>query len=306
MKNISCSIVVKNNPPHLLETVNSVIDFVSEIVIFDIGLSQDLQEKLVSYQKIKIIKIKKKVPYVELIREEMKRYLKNEWILYLDPDEVFPKEALNILKQELNNYDCFSFPRKNIIFGRFIRYSRFWPDYQTRLFKKDKVFWSKEIHSKPEIKGREYLLPAKEELALVHYNYENLDQWFEKYLRYAKSEADYYFSQNRDFNFLTASKKSLTEFISRFFAGEGYKDGIHGLVLAILQMFYYLVVYFYYWEKKQYQLKEEEKKLPFNLYHFFKRGEEESFYWLKEKKLINGFISLKELIKKKLGQYFTS
>lgn len=298
MNNISCGIVVKNNPPHLLETINSVIGFVNEIVIFDISLNEDLQKKIASNQKIKIIKIKKKIPYVELIREEEKKYLKNEWVLYLDPDEVFPKGALRILKEELNNYDCFSFPRKNIIFGRFIRYSRFWPDYQTRLFKKDKVFWSKEIHSKPAIKGKEFQFPAKEEWALVHYNYENFDQWFEKYLRYAKSEADYYFSQKRDFNFFSASKKSLTEFISRFFAGEGYKDGIHGLILAILQMFYYLVVYFYYWEKNQYQLKEDEKKLPFNLYRFFKRGEEESFYWLREKKLINRFNLFKLNIKR--------
>lgn len=298
MSKISAAIVVKDSPPHLLEAVASLIDFVDEVVIFDIGMNHQLKNYLLKEKKIKFVEIKRDIPYVELIREEEKKYLKHNWVLYLDPDEIFPKETFSVIKKEIENYDCFSFPRKNIIFGQFIKYSRFWPDYQTRLFKKDKVFWPKKIHSQPEIKGKEYSFLPKEQYAILHYNYENLDQWFEKYLRYAKSEAQYYIDKKKNLDFLTISKKSLSELISRYFASEGYKDGFVGLILAILQMFYYFVVYFYFWEKREYKVSEIERDLPIKIHNFFNEGQKETLYWLREKKITKGFHLIKDWLKR--------
>ena len=298
MNKISAAIVVKNNPSHIKKSINSIVDFVEEIVVFDIGMDEVLRKELIFLKKVKIVKIEKEVAYVEIIREEEKKYLNNEWVLYIDPDEVFPKKTIPVLEKEMNNYDCFSFPRKNIIFGKWIRHGRWWPDYQTRLFKKDKVFWPKEIHSQPEIAGKEHIFEVKEKHSITHYNYENLDQWFEKYLRYAKSEAQYYFDKNKPLAFSIITKKSISEFISRYFAAEGYKDGFHGFVLSFLQMFYYLMVYFYYWEKRDYQKIEDEGRLPFYPKKFFENGVKEVIYWLKNKKLDNQFSTIKSWLKK--------
>lgn len=278
MIKISCAIVVKDNPLHLKKTLDSV-DFSDEIVIFDIGIDEKLKKNLKKNKKIKIIPLKKEVLYVEQIREEEKRYLKNDWVLYIDPDEIFPKETLEIIEKEKNNFDCFSFPRKNFIFGQWIKHSRFYPDYQTRLFKKDALFWPKELHSQPKIEGKEYLFEVKEEYAFIHYNYENLDQWFEKFIRYGKSEALYHHQKSKKISFSQTIKKSLTEFISRYFLAYGYKDGIYGFILAFLQMFYYFIVYFYYLEKKNFPEEEINPEI------FFQQGLKESLHWKKNKTL---------------------
>jgi (heptosyl)LPS beta-1,4-glucosyltransferase len=294
MNKISAGIVAKNYPKYLKKTIESIKNFVDEIVIFDIGLDKNLNKKLSNNKKNKVVKLDTSIPYVELIREEEKKYLKNDWVLFIDPDEIFPQATLPIIKKEMSRYDCFSFPRKNIIFNHFVKYSRFWPDYQTRLFKKKALIWPKEIHSQPEITGKEYNFEAKEEFAILHYNYENLDSWFDKYLRYAKSEAWFYIKTGKDYPFKKAAKKALNELISRYFASSGYKDGLIGLTLSILQMFYYFIVYFYFLQAKDFAIKEENS--PKQLQKFFADGFYESNFWLKEKKLIDKKDSLKTKI----------
>ena len=195
MKSISAIIVVKNNPPHLFETLASIDNLVSEIIIGNIDIGNDYKKRLLENKKVKMINLPSDTPFADLIKEDLKKQAKGEYILYLDPDEIFPSTSLrtsppNSLKTELlKQYDYFLFPRKNIIFGKWIEHSRWWPDYQIRLFKKNSVLWTKKLHPVPQIKGKEYKFPPEEKNAILHYNYDNLDQYLEKAIRHAKSEA---------------------------------------------------------------------------------------------------------------------
>jgi hypothetical protein len=46
--------------------------------------------------------------------------------------------------------------------------------------------------------------------------------------------------------------KPFKEFVSRYFNGEGYKDGIHGLALSLLQAFSELTLYLKVWQKEKF------------------------------------------------------
>lgn len=288
MEKITAIIVVKNNSPYILKTISSIEDFVKEIVIVDIGIDNKLINTLKKNKKINIHKINKDIQYVELIREKVKNLAKTEYIIFLDPDEVIQPKLKTLIKSNLNNYDYFKIPRKNIIFDKWIKHSRWWPDYQIRLFKKDKVFWPEIIHSQPKIIGKGLEIEADENLAIIHYNYQNLDQYLEKAQRYAKSEAKQLIKEDEIFTFKDAINKALNEFISRYFADLGYKDGIHGFILSFLQMFYYFLVYFYYLESKKFTTDE-----IINPKEYFKQGLKQSLHWETNK-------SLKEKIVKKI------
>lgn len=288
MEKITAIIVVKNNPPYILKTISSIEDFVKEIIVVDIGIDNNLVNTLKKNKKISIHKINKDIQYVELIREKVKNLAKTEYVLFLDPDEVIQPKLKTLIKSNLNNYDYFKIPRKNIIFDKWIKHSRWWPDYQIRLFKKDKVFWPEIIHSQPKIIGKGLEIEADENLAIIHYNYQNLDQYLEKAQRYAKSEAKQFIKENKVFTFKDVINKALNEFISRYFADLGYKDGIHGFILSFLQMFYYFLVYFYYLELKKFKTDEK-----INPEEYFKQGLKQSLHWKKNK-------SLKEKIIKKI------
>jgi (heptosyl)LPS beta-1,4-glucosyltransferase len=210
-------------------------------------MTYELKEQLLSsFQKLRIISIQKTFTFAELIREDLKSFAKEEYILFVDHDEVIPPSLKNFILENYKKYDYMSIPRKNIIFNKWIKHSRWWPDYQIRLIKKDKVFWEKDIdiHKQPELKGKGLIIEAKEELAMIHYNYQNIDEYITKALHYAKQEANQIVRKNKKFSLSQALSLSISEFVSRYYADEGYKDGMHGFVLATLQMFYFFLVFY--------------------------------------------------------------
>jgi (heptosyl)LPS beta-1,4-glucosyltransferase len=286
MINTSAIIVIKGNPPYLEKTLASIDSYVDEIIIGVIDIPEPLLNKLKKNNKNRIFPLDSSIPFADLVKEKLKKNAKGKYILLIDPDEIFPQKAFDLINKNVNEFDYFMIPRKNIIFGKWIQHSRWWPDYQLRFFKKDSVIWPSRIHPIPQTKGQGFSLPATEGLAIEHYNYDNLSQYFEKALRYARSEAKKTVADKKKLTLGETFKKSLSEFISRYFAYDGYKDGAHGFILAFLQMFYYILVYIFYWEEKKYfNIDNEEVFKETRI--FFAGGLKESNYWLTSKKLIN-------------------
>lgn len=291
---ISTIFVAKDNPQYLLESIDSVKKISGEIIIGNLGIDDKLLKKLKSNPLIKIVNINKSVPYVELIREEMKLYAKNDYVLFLDPDEILPESLSTNLQLIYKKYDYISIPRKNIIFDKWIQHSRWWPDYQTRLFKKPSAVWQTKIHSQPKLTGNGLKLESDEKNAIIHHNYESISQYIEKMNRYAKSQANEIYKNSESLAISDAIKMSISEFISRFYAEKGYEDGMHGFVLATLQMFYPFLVLIYLWELNKFNTKESD--IHSKPYEFFKQGTMESYHWT------NHSISsrLKSLLQKKI------
>ena len=280
MDKITAVIVAKNHPPYLLKVIESVTELVNSVIIVDIGIEKEFVDQLANLNKVSIIKINEEIPYVELIREKIKNFAKTDYVFFLDPDEVVSPKLKILIKSHLNSYDFFKIPRKNIIFGRWIKHSRWWPDYQTRIFKKNKVVWPKIIHRQPRVSGRGFEVDAREEFAIIHHNYRDLDEYLEKARRYAKYEAKELAEEKKIFTFSDTVKRSLNEFISLYFAAEGYKDGAQGFILAIFQLIYYFLVYFYYLELKKFKSMEKIDESE-----FFRLGLKEVLHWKKQKTL---------------------
>ncbi|MBP7966799.1 glycosyltransferase family 2 protein [Candidatus Woesebacteria bacterium] len=283
MSKISAILVVKDNPIHLAESIQS-LDFVDEIVIVDIGINDDAKKILSQYDNVKVQHIKEQILYVEQIREKSKEFATHEHVIFLDPDEIIASALKEEIVKNMNNCDYISIPRKNIIFGKWIEHSRWWPDYQIRFFKKDSLVWPSRLHAQPEVKGKEYKIEAIEEKAIIHYNYETVDEYLSKMIRYAKAEAKEYIHKNSELTLTISFKKGLQEFISRYFAEKGYKDGMHGTVLAFLQMFYCLLVYFFYWEQNKNTVSQNHIQAT-EITNHFKQTLYESTYWIEKEKL---------------------
>ncbi len=292
MNKISAIIVVKNNPPHLIETINSINGLVEEIIIGNIDIREDLKKNLTLNKKVRLVNIAKQTPFADFVKEDLKKETKGNYILYLDPDEIFPEAIKTFLTENLEKYDFYNFPRKNIIFGKWIMHSRWWPDHQLRLFRKNSVVWPKSIHPIVKPKGKGFTFNDEEKNSIIHYNYDNLDQYLEKAIRYAKSEAATKIQNKEEYTLASAIKQATSEFISRFFAHEGYKDRMHGFSLAVLQMFYYFLVYFYYWEGKKYFSVDQKQLLNYSR-NYFKESLKEINYWLVKKKLAKSLRRIK-------------
>lgn len=247
---ISAVINVRNEAESLSKCLNSIKKFVDEIIVVDMHSTDGSQEvavnagaKLFLYKPMKV---------VEPARNFALSKATGKWILLLDPDEYLgkslKKELLAITKR--GDVDYVKIPRKNMIFGKWLRHSKCWPDYLIRFFKKGAVTWKKEIHSQPTVKGNNLTILDAEKLAIKHDNYTSISSFVIRALRYSGVQADEL--KNADYKLKTSDYilKPIQEFNSRFFSAEGYKDGIHGLIFAILQAFAIALIYIKLWEKQ--------------------------------------------------------
>jgi hypothetical protein len=146
---------------------------------------------------------------------------------------------------------------------------------------------------------RGYKFEAKEEFAILHHNYETIDEFMSKLPRYAKAEAREKQEKNEPFTLSIAVKNAISEFMGRFFSSEGFKDGMHGFALSVLQMFYCFLVYFYYWELKKYP-EMTTKELTESTDEFFKQGLYETKFWKDRHNLSDALNKLKMKIVKRL------
>lgn len=197
--------------------------------------------------------------YVEPARNFAISKASGKWILVLDPDEEIAlelKDKLLQISKNLEQIDYIRIPRKNLIFGKWMQASMWWPDYNIRFFKKDKVTWSDRIHRPPSVLGQGLDLPEEEKWAIIHHHYNSISQYLERMIRYTKIQAEELEKDGYKFEWNDLIKKPLGEFLGRFFANKGYQDGVHGLALSLLQAFSNLVVYLRLWEIDGFQSKE--------------------------------------------------
>lgn len=189
------------------------------------------------------------VGYVEPARNFGIEKARGEWILIVDADEILP-ESLGLKLRQLTEgiYDYYRIPRKNIIFGRWIEHSGWWPDYQIRFFRKTAVTWEDAIHSVPVTIGKGTDLPINVDEALLHRHYTSVEQYLERLNRYTSFEAKERLGRKETFMWFNLIRKPWAEFLTRYFAWEGYKDGIHGLALALLQSFSFLITELKVWQ----------------------------------------------------------
>lgn len=252
MAKISVVINTLNEEHNLPRLLASLRGFADEVVVVDME-SDDKTTEIAEKWGARVYS-HKKTGYVEPARNFAISKANGEWILILDSDEelsrFLAKKLLQIAKNPSADY--YRLPRKNIIFGTWMKYSRWWPDYNIRFFKKGKVSWSEVIHSVPMTQGRGIDLPPKEGYAVIHYNYASVDEYLSRMNRYTSIQSELLIDIGYKFIWKDLIGKPASEFIGRYLAGEGYKDGVHGLALAFLQAFSELILYLKVWQLEKF------------------------------------------------------
>ncbi|RJR23671.1 glycosyltransferase family 2 protein [Candidatus Microgenomates bacterium] len=294
MPKISVVVNTYKEEKNIQRCLASVKDFAGEIVVVDMH-SDDKTVEIAKKYNARVF-YHDYTRYVEPARNFAITKAKGDYIFIIDADE----ELSSTLASELTRIaregkvDYVEIPRKNIIFGKWIENSRWWPDYLIRFFKKNKVKYSTEIHVPPKAEGTALKLEARGEFAIVHHNFQSVFQYIERLNRYTDIQSEEIFKKTEVFDWKDLVFKPANEFFSRFFAAEGYKDGLHGLVLALLQAFSEFILYLKVWEKKGFK---EEKINEFNKVSI--KIIKDYFYWL-ERTTKNSLEKLRLKIKAKI------
>ncbi|KKR11451.1 MAG: Glycosyl transferase family 2 [Candidatus Woesebacteria bacterium GW2011_GWA1_39_21] len=275
---ISVVINTLNEEKNLPRVLDSVKNFADEIVVVDM-YSDDDTVVLAKKAGAKVYQ-HKRMGYVEPARNYAIEKATGDWILILDADEEIPKsltEKLKKLVETPKSYDYFRVPRKNIIFGKWIKHSNWWPDYNIRFFKKGFVSWNEIIHSVPVTCGNGADLEVDEKNAIVHHNYSTIEQYIDRLNRYSSHQKTALLKGGYKFTWKDLIREPMHEFLRRYFQGEGYKDGLHGLSLSLLQAFSELTVYLKVWQEEKFK---DEKATVENVTVVVKESQREMNYWV--------------------------
>lgn len=200
-----------------------------------------------------------------------------DWTLIVDADEVIPDELWARVQRSIENpiADIYRLPRRNSMFGYWMKDTGWWPDYQVRLFRTGSVIWNEGVHSQPKLLGTVAEFPAEANLAIEHYNYVSISDFLERLDRYTFAAANNS-EQTSSATPLTAVAKFRSELLRRLFAQHGLSDGSHGLALSFLQSFYEMIVELRRWEQQGFKHHEKPSESIAQLRDFQKQLN----YWI--------------------------
>lgn len=280
------SVVINTkNASKTLEAALKSVSFAHEIVVVDMDSQDDTIA--IARRYTKLVFEHPDVGYVEPARNFAISHATGDWILILDADEEVPTTLREVIQQlvgiaprsrltsQLTAADCYYIARKNLLFNHWMQ-TGWWPDYVLRLFRKGHVEWSDEIHSIPVTSGKVAELPAQEQLALVHHNYQTLEQYLDRLNRYTTIEA-----QNHPQD-LTPTPSDLIksfkdEFLRRLFVDEGLGDGTHGAAMSLLQPTYQVVVQLKQWQAHNFKISPQSERETLQALRSWQR---DTNYWV--------------------------
>jgi (heptosyl)LPS beta-1,4-glucosyltransferase len=248
---VLCAWNEADNLPRVLSSLQGLVD---EVVVVIDSQTTDTSAQVAKHFKARVFK-HKHTGFVEPMRAFAISKARGDWILLLDADEqVTPGLAAYIQDAvKANSADYYELPRKNLIFNSWITSSHWWPDYVVRLFKPGKVIWHDQIHSQPSLVGVGVKVPPTEELALIHHNYANIDEFLEQIIRYSRIQSQQLVQNGYKFLWTDLIIRPVNEFLSQYFSRGGYKLGVHGLALAGLQSFSEFILYLRIWQSENFQ-----------------------------------------------------
>lgn len=173
----------------------------------------------------------------------------HEWILSIDADERVTRALHDeiIACMHSPEHDGYYIPRLLYFCGYPVRHGGCYPDFQLRLFKKDKgCFNNVPVHEKVEVQGTVGHLRSQ----LLHFSYTSMTQYWERFNRYTSLDAEK--KQQHGKRFHATSVLILPwEIFKRLWLKGGILDGIPGVFYHIFSAVSSLVKYAKLWEKEK-------------------------------------------------------
>lgn len=259
-QNISAVIIAKNAEGKIGNCLKSLA-WVDELIVVDTG----------STDRTKEIALSEKAKFYNCIngsysdwRNFGREKANGEYLLYLDSDEVIDESLRKEIEFCVANWSeeisCYAIPRRNIIFGKWLRYGGWYPDYVIRLFKKNKLLkWENILHEKPKYDGKLGYLKNP----ILHYKEKTLEEMVQKTNRWSEIEAKLMYDANHpQMNLKRFLGAMFREFRYRFIQNLAFLDGGEGIIMGMYQIYSRFISYAKLWEM---QINDANKQINTNL-----------------------------------------
>lgn len=233
MYKISAVVITKNEESVIERALDSVL-WCDEIVVID-DFSSDNTVNIAKKHGAKV--------YSHILNNDFasqRNYgiskTNNNWVLFIDADEVISKELKNNIQEVLlqPKYLGYGFVRVNIFLGKEMLFAEPNNKNLVRLVNKNNGIWKRKVH--------EYWYTihdvGKIEGKLLHYTSDNIDDLINKIAYYSEIHASEILKERKKINIFKPLFYPPAKFIKNYFFEKGYKDGIRGFIFSMAMSFH--------------------------------------------------------------------
>lgn len=173
-----------------------------------------------------------------------------DWILNLDADEEVSPELADEIRRLLadgsaDDYDGFLLSRVVFYLNRWWRKGGWYPEYRLRLCRRAATTWGgKDPHEKATVPGRTRKLRGE----LRHYTYTDMAHQVRSLHNYSSTAARSMYANGKRASLFNLLLNPPARFLKFYLVKRGFREGLPGLIVALLESYYVLLKYAKLWE----------------------------------------------------------
>jgi glycosyltransferase involved in cell wall biosynthesis len=230
------------NEAHYLEAALSSVDWADEIVVVDSGSTDGTVDIARRFTDKVVVR---EWPGYAAQKEYAASLAANDWILSIDADERVSPELAAEIRGVLGSEPreaAFRIPRMTRHFGRWMRTTDAYPDYQVRLYDRRRARWKPlQVHESVTADGPVGTLRSD----LLHEGDATVAARKEKLRHYARLSAGEMHRRGRRGGALAMVLHPPAAFLRSFVLRRGFLDGGAGLRVSALQAYYVYLKFAY-------------------------------------------------------------
>lgn len=241
---LSVLLCIKNEENQLQECLDS-LGFADEVVLIDDD-SSDASASIAKKAGVKYFRRAMNGNWSEQRNFGISQ-CQGDWILVVDADErVSPELAasiVSIVNNEKISRKAYLIKRENYFHSQKPLHGVLRSDWVVRLFPKENARYEGRVHEKAISHFESERIQAG---ALIHFPYDNWDEYFQKFDCYTKLKAQDRF-EKAEIIHVNFSRdiliKPLWAFLKTYFLNAGFLDGKIGFILSVNHYFYTMTKY---------------------------------------------------------------
>lgn len=241
MPPLSVTVITLNEAAHLEAALDSV-RWADEIVVVDSGSTDGTVDIARRFTDKVIVR---EWPGYAAQKEFAAAQAAHDWILSIDADERVSRELADEIRRVLEmepDEAAFRIPRMTRHFGKWLRTTDAYPDYQTRLYDRRRAHWKPlDVHESVAAEGPVGRLRHD----LLHEGDANLDERKRKLRHYAELSASQMRRDGRRGSALELALHPPAAFLRNYILRRGFMDGAAGFRMSALQAYYVYLKFAY-------------------------------------------------------------
>ena len=244
---VTVTVITRNEADALADALRSV-SWADEIIVVDAESTDDTVT--IARQFTDRVYVRPWNGYIEQ-KNHAATLASHDWILSLDADErvttPLAEEIRTVLATEPAS-NGYRIPRVSFYFGRWMRTTDMYPDFQLRLYDRRKARWEgKYVHESVRADGAVGYLKHD----LQHHPYRDLSEHLIRMDRYTTLAARQMYEQGTRTSALGMLVHAKLAFLRNYILKGGFRDGSAGLVISVVNSYYVFLKFAKLWEMQR-------------------------------------------------------